>query len=529
MILRKPYAFLIKYFRLIHILLAFLAFYAILRTRDVLDFFNVYISDMVNLTGQEIPLVIPEFYGYACALIIVIDLIIIWLMIAKKKPTLFYIINTILYVYVLITIFIYNSTLESLNYMVPDIRLIRLVRDLSVLSFILQFVCIPVVAVRAIGFDVKKFNFKEDLKELEISDADREEFEVEFNFDKNEFLRKINKRKRYIIYSYKENKALYYIFFTVFLLISGYLVYSDYIDKVPIVNENTTFSGNGFTLKVTNSYLFSKDYEGNVIPGDNYYLAVKLKIKSNSNDVLDIATTKLTIGPYYFIPTTTDKTKFKDIGKIYQGEKIKNEFETIVLLYKIPKQLIDDDIYFSYINKNLISNKDGAKGTNVRIKYQKMDDIKTSQTYLMGEDISFKESVLNEYTIFITSFDIKEKFKVSYNHCYNSNCYISYLYLKPKLNTNYDKALLKLTGSIIYQDPIDGVYDVYDFIEHFGKIYYTVAGEKKVLNINSNEITNSKLNMKNDCYIEVPYDMIKATSLSIVFTVRDHTYEYMLK
>ena len=45
MILRKPYAFLIKYFRLIHLFISLLIVYLIYKTNNMYNFFKDYITD----------------------------------------------------------------------------------------------------------------------------------------------------------------------------------------------------------------------------------------------------------------------------------------------------------------------------------------------------------------------------------------------------------------------------------------------------------------------------------------------------
>ena len=54
MILRKPYAFIIKYFKVIHFLLTLLIAYLIYRTNLVLSFVSNYISSNTSVIGQNL-------------------------------------------------------------------------------------------------------------------------------------------------------------------------------------------------------------------------------------------------------------------------------------------------------------------------------------------------------------------------------------------------------------------------------------------------------------------------------------------
>lgn len=524
MILRKPYAFLIKHFKLIHLILAVLTYYSIYSTKHVLDFFNEYISNPINIAGQElVGDYITTFYKIVPIFIICVTIILLAVMAVKKKPSLFYIVNIIIYIFVFVVIFATSSLFDSMFYNFIDIRRVRLVRDLITMSFAAQFISALVVSIRAIGFDVKKFNFSEDLKTLEINDKDREEFEVQIKFNKNQFIRKLRQKKRYFIYNYKENKLLFNVFTVVIIGIVSYFVYSTFFYKGNIISENEYFSGNGFSLKVVDSYLIETDYKGKEISDENCYLVLKLRIKSTGkNKVLDIATTKILISNYYYIPTYKYPEKFIDFGDIYYSEQLTDEYTNENLVYEIPKKLIGNDFVFSYVDK--INNEN----VKININY---NDLRKQNDKLnivnLGENLILNESILSDYSLKINTFDIKDKYKLSYQFC-NQECFTSYEYLLPKLNTNYDKALLKIDGNLIKGENIDGVYDLYDFIEKFGQLYYINENGENSYVFNNNKVVSNRIKT-NDYYVEVPKDVMNADSIYFIFTIRNQNYKYILK
>jgi len=531
MILRKPYAFLIKHFKLIHLILVVFSCYSIYRTNILLEFFNDYILNMVNVIGQDLSTtLIPTFYSLTPIIIIIFTTIILIVMIVKKKPNFFYILNIIIYTFLLIVIFTTNSTLETMSRSLLDVRVIRLTRDLLMISFFLQFISIPILLIRSIGFDIKKFNFKEDLKELEISDEDREEFEVQLNFDRNKIIRNLRKKKRYFIYAYKENKLLFYIITCSVILTVTFIIINNYFVKPPLIEQNVNFSGNGLTLNILDSYLVNTDYKGKIL-NDNYYLLLKIKVKSNGKikNTIERATTKIVIGNYYYIPVLGYKDKFIDFGQVYQNEKISNEFEEKILVYEIPKQLINNEMIFSYINKNSFNDKEGFKSTNVKIQYKDLTGINSNNTYLLGQKVEFTDSILSNYKIQLYDYDIKDKFKIEYEYCISNECQKSYDYLMPKLNTNYDKVLLNITGEVETENNISKKYNLYQFIEKFGKICYTIDGTLKTQELNNNLISSNRIKQSNNYYIEVNKEIENASDISIVFTIRDRIYEYKLK
>lgn len=170
-------------------------FYAIYRTKLLLDFFNEYSLATINVTGQDLvtPL-LPTFFQIIPILIILFATIVLVVMAYKKKPYLFYIITIIIYIYVLIITQVSKGTLNTLYTTLVDVRTIRLIRDLITLAFATQLFSLVIILVRATGFDVKKFDFKSDLKELEINEEDREEVEVQINFESQQKIKIVKKK-----------------------------------------------------------------------------------------------------------------------------------------------------------------------------------------------------------------------------------------------------------------------------------------------------------------------------------------------
>ena len=97
MILRKPYAFLIKKFRLIHLLLSLIVGYLIYNTSDILKVYNTYISskqvsDVTNVIGNlSRPLMYVALFVFIVSVLVVAIVLKI-----KNKPIFMYIINIII-------------------------------------------------------------------------------------------------------------------------------------------------------------------------------------------------------------------------------------------------------------------------------------------------------------------------------------------------------------------------------------------------------------------------------------------------
>jgi len=532
MILRKPYAFFIKHFRLIHAVLAILVFYSIYKTNALLSFFNEYTGKVVNVIGQDLTgTFFTTFMTLAPILIIIFTSMIMAVMIVKKKPIIFYVINIAIFAYLLIVLQIANSTLYNMERQLLDLRSVLLVRDLLMGGFIGQIFSSLIVSIRATGFNIKKFDFSHDLKELEIEEADREEFEVELNVDANKTRRFIRKMIRYTKYKFKENRLIV-IGTSVGVLIVSIIGVVVYFKSRPIIlNQKQVFSQSGFNMSVVDSYLTTKDYLGNVIEKDSSFLIVKLKVKNNSQKgaPLDEATTKIVIGNYVYVPTITYRENLFDFGNLYEGEVISNDYVYKNLVYKIPTLLTDEKIVFSFVDK--VASKDKFKKINVNINYTNLDTNNDQKTYNIGENVSLENTPLSNYQFNINSYEISPSFRINYNSCYSKICYPSYEYLKPSIMSNYNKVLLKIQGNLI-SDPelqLMNIYNLYDFIYYFGKLQYQINGEIKTQNIKFKQVKSNYINQKDTYYLEVLDEVVNADKISLVLTIRGQIYEYVLK
>ena len=89
MILRKPYAFLIKYFKLIHIVLFLLSGYMFFRLRDMYVFFKDFVKNDVYLYVENIASHYISTMMFVAVIVTLIMVIAIFhLMRQKEKPVL---------------------------------------------------------------------------------------------------------------------------------------------------------------------------------------------------------------------------------------------------------------------------------------------------------------------------------------------------------------------------------------------------------------------------------------------------------
>ena len=176
--------FLIKNFKVIHAIITFLLGVIAYRYAQILDFFRDYVfnnyktSVVLNLDKIYTP-----SYLYL-SVIIVIGLVIAILVLLnhKKKPNKLYIFMSIYYILIFFGLFYLTGVFASFEKALLASTISRRIRDILIIIYAPQFVFIIFTLLRAIGFNVKNFNFANDLRELNYSYSDQEEFELNINF-----------------------------------------------------------------------------------------------------------------------------------------------------------------------------------------------------------------------------------------------------------------------------------------------------------------------------------------------------------
>lgn len=350
MILRRPYGFLIKHFRLLHLILFFMFAYITSRANNILNFFKDYISTNSNME------VISENYLnisiFIFMFLIIIFLVgIYYLMRYKKKPRVLYIVGIIIVVISSILFIYLHGNIKTLETSVMSAREIRLLRDISRINFWILFVmCIPIL-VRGLGFDIKKFNFTSDLKELNLTSEDSEEVEVNVDISGNAIQRLGNKTKRELKYYYLENKfiiniILGIIFAVLFIIISNRLISNR------VLSEGNVLSTSYFNMKVEDSYISEKKRN---ISDEYNYLILKVAIKGKVNKYsLNLDHFVLYGKNNEYIPSLKYYNYFSDLGNGYIKDSYLNTdgYKDYIIIYNIKDEDKDSKLILKYLGNN---------------------------------------------------------------------------------------------------------------------------------------------------------------------------------
>ena len=507
MVLRKPYAFFIKMFKPLHIMLGLLITYLIYMQNRILIYFNNYIHSNNGVTSFDINNLI-----YVIPFILIVFCIGIFIVMSKKnKPIKFYIISVLLFIGIIIINVFVNGFINQLHNGIIPVSKIKVARDLSLINIGTEITLFIFFLIRGLGINIRKFDFSSDLLNLDINEEDKEEIEVSINIDSDSRRRNRKSKIRNLKYIYLENKAFYNILFitTVLVLIGlGFLIYgmTDEIEKT-----NYVYSSNGFSFKVNNSYIVDKGYKGNDI--DNL-IVLDVSMLSYNSKSIDLNDFSLLIEDVTFKPITKYSSSLIDIGMSYIDEILSDSYNDYLIVFDVPEKYLKSKIVLKYVGTS-----DTVK---IRVKPGRLIADNKTISYNIGDEVDMSES-LGNIKFKITEFDIQNNYVIEYNYCHNGFCALSKEYLKPSINEKFDKAIIRLKAEFTNNSKLN-IADFYELFSRFGSIKY---GDN-VQNSNFEEILSTKKNT-GYIYIGVNKDIINTNNIKLIFNIRNTSIEYTLR
>ena len=139
MILKKPYAFLIRHFRLIHFLLFLIAGFLLLRTNNLYIYTNNFVNTMVY--SSPISTVLDGFMYLSIWVLMIGFGVITYLLYYKKKPFIEYVIGIGIYILILILFYFLRNYFDNLG-IIADVPLIRALKDFLLIVYIIEYVIV---------------------------------------------------------------------------------------------------------------------------------------------------------------------------------------------------------------------------------------------------------------------------------------------------------------------------------------------------------------------------------------------------
>lgn len=527
MILKKPYAFLIKYFKIIHIIIFLLALVINNYYVKIYKFFKNYSSS--NFYDYNIAKdYLPTISFIAVIFLIGFLSIMFYLMEKKKKPTKLYIFSIIYYIVLLISmLFIYNK-INTLYEATLTQRASRLYRDVYFIFNLPHYYFLFMYLVRGIGFDIKKFNFSKDMQELEIKAEDNEEFEFEFGKDNYLIKRKIHRLYREIIIYYKENKFLINIVggtIISIILVTTFINTSITIHKYHI---GSSLTADKFVYKLNNAYVTSYDYKNKQISNDNKYIILDMTLTNKGKYELKPEEMYIMYsGNQEAIYKSSLANSFSDLGTVYNGDLIPTTPTNLLFIYEVPNSAKVNNlklmVYKGYEYKNGVTNniyreyKFNANNLDKEINTQK-SSINTLN-YL-------GTSLYGNTTIKINNIEIKEKYEYTYQKCIDENkCQTLTDIIIPD-NRNQNNLLI-----VDYELNVDETSllarstnnNIESIINKFSKINYNINNSEKTSTIYGKTYSN----LENKIFFDIPNNIKdKSTFKSYIIKTRENEYSY---
>lgn len=537
MILKKPYAFIIKHFRIIHLLLLLPMIYLIIKTKAIVTFFSSYVAydysfSFTNILSGLASNYINIFMYIAVILVLTVLIALYFLLQNKEKPTKFYSISILYY----IGIFILLTTCINIFGQIEDgtlnFTMARIIRDVFFIIHYSQYIFIILFIVRGVGFNIKKFNFESDLNNLEISSEDDEEFEFLVGKDSYKTKRTIRRFFRELGYYYKENKFIFTIIFIVAFILLGTIIYSNYEVK-KVYKENESFAFGYINVKIKDSFISDLTLKGKAINTDKTYLILELELTNRYHEdkIFNDANLRVYINKKFISPTIYLGNYFKDYGNPYTGAKIKaNSSSECILVYELNKSELENKYSMvAYSGFNNDEKNYGPQNKNITIKPSIEKSKVNTNNVIMGTNMSFKSTNLKDTNAIISNYEIKNRVPYTYKYCITKeNCYDAsdaititgseigrFTFLVFDYELNLDESSKYVNANRNFKD----------FFEDFMEIKYKIGDN----NYTTTTSVYNKGSYSDKLIVKVPSNIDDADTIEAIITVRNLAYNIKVK
>lgn len=533
MILRKPYAFLIKYFRVIHLVITVLLCLVIYKGYGIYNFFNAYVQN--NYTTSVTLGLASEYLPFTLYLEIIIILAlvitIIILLVHKKKPNLIYFFMAIYYIGYTVFLVYLSVVFKNFEYSLLASTAARTLRDISLMVLAPQAIFIVYMGLRALGLNVKKFNFNKDLRELQLGDGDSDEVEININFETYKAKRNVRRFLRELVYYVKENKLIVGIIVVVLVAVGLYFSYST--SSTNFDNNykvGSTFRYQNLDINIKECILSNLNYRGAVIKKGSYFLVLKVNIKNNYGESIsfDYNNFKLNIGGVTIVPNNNYVTNFLDynstvIPKMYTPKIDKD----VLIIYEINEKLINKKMKLQLYNGSTYKNGTYYdKNIYISIDPKKYDNVRIVGNYDINDEIKFENTFLGKSSFKPTGFSIDKNQTYTYTSCDEAGECKEYkdMITASMTSGRSGNSILLINGDLTLDKDTEyvqsfGTYSA--FAEHFATIQYKIGDEI---------ISNTAINVTPDVSginflaFEVPPEISDASVIQLIISIRENRY-----
>ena len=395
MVFKKPYAFLIKHFKLINLLLVFLLSYlcyklSLLRTVIV----DIYSGNITNYSSLS-----STYIGFKLYLVLTITGVIlvgIFLLLKKKdKPLKDYLFSLLYLVVVFIYLMFVSSVFVTLDETIVEQTSLKLYTDIAFLIILPLIYFIVKFFLMGIGFNLSKFNFSKDMLELKQEEKDNEEVELVFDKNTYKYKRGIRKWFRELKYYFLENKFLITIILGIVGLILGVTLFSFKFLNSNKVRVGENFTAGTFQYKVVDMYETRYDLNNNIVQDGSKFVIASINVRniSTESSSIDFKRIRLLFGEDYVYANNYFNKFFQDLGNIYNNEYIKsNDLKNYLFIFKVPSNYKSKKYVLKFYDRVSIENEEFIGSyKEVSIKADNLDKNKNEKNLNLNENTIFNK------------------------------------------------------------------------------------------------------------------------------------------
>jgi len=528
MIIKKPYAFLIKHFKIIHAILIIPMVYLLLNFNDIYKFLKIYDRNITAGKSMAAGNYITLFTYLAILVLLVVNITILFLMKSKRKSIKFYLITTIYYMYLLGSTLIFYATFNAIDQGTPDITIVSFVKSISLLTTIPSYILILGMISNALGFNIKTFRFDKTM-DLQVTDEDAEEVEIKIiNTDgvaKRNLVHSLRELKYYAL----ENKGIFTLIgiaLGLVIIVSLYLEFEVYNKRY---NLYQAFTLDQFTMTIKESYLTDVDFSGKEINEDTYFLAIKIAIFNKTGQAASIGKENFRIffDDEWIYPSYDRSSRFIDIGKNYEGGLIQPQTgDDYVLVY----ELTQDQLKSKYKIKILSSLKqDPGKLIPsykiINIKPTNIISAKKLKNTKVGQKVDLSNTFLGDTTFTLRSISYTNNYLYEHKVCTeNVGCMMKKDNIKPKsgntllvikdsIDWDTNTPYYKLNKRDLYRDFVSLEYE------------YTTSTEKKLsYSIRMNNVTPTTISDAKIYEVSNLVTNARTKNIKMYFQIRNQSF-----
>ena len=525
MIIKNPYNFIYKHYKIISIVLLLITFFLALNFRDIAGFFSDYVAAGYSTPETNFSESYVTIYTNAALVFMIIANAFLYIILmTKRKNSFFHISSAIYYIAMLIIVWVCYTTMGNIEAGSVNPTFTNFVRDLIKVGSLPIYAYIVVLITKATGFNIKTFRFDNN-SYLRIRESEEDEgTEIKLGSDDNSFKRNTIHLIREIKYYVMENKFVFTCLGVVLLLIIGGTIYMNIRVYNRSYSVNQAFKADNFTISLKESYITNVSYKGDLITKDKYYLAVKIGLENNGADTaINNSVFTLTFGNKKVYPSYDKASHFIDIGKIYQGETIRTgQSDEYVFVYELTEKEIHNNYKLKILNS--IVQKEGELKTSYKIlnvkpkNITKTIDMGTTNT---GTEINLKDTTLGKTTYKLTKGEVTNVYRYTYESCDNrGNCQTVTDNIVPSGGT-----MLYVVEDELKWDETTQYYknSFKDFYSDFVTLKYTYTS---ITRDNPYTVTTKMKNvtpqsLKGKKVYEVQSSISKASSIEMIIRVRN--------